>query len=452
MVAPPNKWHQYGFERSPYSTEAIKVSEDGAKLLVGRDNELGTILSDLNSGAQVIALEGDYGVGKTSLAAVAAYEASTWRADGGPLFLPVKAEVPLRLSTTETPESFEKKVYMRIAGTLLLASASLKSEGRHLEGLERLRRWLQSPEGGGWAAGIGASMPASLGLTFSGGRTKTPNTSGGFSDTGVITLIDSWLAELFPTPECGGVICFIDNLEELENVENAVKVFEPLRDTLLRRPGLRWIVSGAEGMVRTAFSTPKMSGVFQEPIPVLPLHPDLVPSVISARADILKQDDSSVLPVSADAFEKVYLAIGKNLRFALGLADKYAMRADPSHLRTTTAAKRDQAFDTYVLNESNKVVGQLGKKIGAADWKTLGVLVREKAGSCSPGEFSDFGYTAMPPLLTRVKSLREAGLVRYTTDESDLRRRIITAENNGRLAYYSRLRSEEELHGVAAEV
>ena len=98
-----------------------------------------------------------------------------------------------------------------------------------------------------------------------------------------------------------------------------------------------------------------------------------------------RQDDSSVLPVSADAFEKVYLAIGKNLRFALGLADKYAMRANPSHLRTTTAAKRDQAFDTYVLNESNQVVGQLGKKIGTADWKTLGVLVREKAGSCSRG-------------------------------------------------------------------
>ena len=147
MVAPPNKWHQYGFTRSPYSTEAIKVSEDGAKLLVGRDNELDTILSDLNSGAQVIALEGDYGVGKTR---VSRQSQLMKRRRGGPTedrcSCRSRPKSPCGSAQRKHRNPLRKKVYMRIAGTLLLASASLKAEGRHLEGLERLRRWLRRPK------------------------------------------------------------------------------------------------------------------------------------------------------------------------------------------------------------------------------------------------------------------------------------------------------------------
>jgi DNA-binding MarR family transcriptional regulator len=432
MAAPLSKWQQYGFSRTPYSTTAIRVADGGDRLLVGRSAELATIESDLVSGAQVIALEGDYGVGKSSLAAVAAHHAGQWGPSPEVWFLPPAGDSPLELVAGESTDAFEKRVYFRVAAALLPIADRLVTEGFKLPKLNEFRNWLHSPSGGGWSAGIGGSF-GGFGATVSTGRQKTPPA---FTDAGVIALLDSWMEELFASRTVGGVICILDNLEVLGSFDNAVVLFEALRDRMFKRKGLTWIVCGAEGMVRTAFSSPKMSGVFQEPIDVLPLGGTDIPKVIKARAEVVQVAVEAVLPVSSEAFEAVYVATGENLRFALGLAEKYALRANPDDLRRLSATERDDAFFAYVRGEGDRAVEQLSTKITDADWRVLETLVREKAGSCSPGDFADFGYADMPPLLTRVKSLERAGLVRYVKDRK--RRRVITAENTARLAVSSR--------------
>lgn len=438
MDMPVGVWVHYGFESSPYSTSALTTTDADESLLVGRDAELRVILRDLASGTQMVALEGDYGVGKSSLAAVATSSASRWRRDrrGAPLFLP--SGTPLELEESDTATKLEKRAYYQVAGAILTHAKQLLSDGIPLQQVAEFHSWLGTAAGGGWSAGIGASYPGVGGLNFSAGRSRSANTSTGFNDSGAITLIDSWLATLFPGAGDGGVILLLDNLEVLRRFPNAVQLFESLRDRLFKRKGLRWIISGAEGTVRAALTTPKMSGVFPEPIDVLPLPHEQVKEVLSRRESALRSRSDSKLPVSATAFEAAYIATGRNLRVALGLAERFSLRTDPGVMVWKSVAERDALFADWRAAEGRKIVEQVSGKVKPAGWKVLTALVTVRDGFATPGDYADFGYNSMSSLLHQVQPLAQLGLLTYTVDEEDARRRLITATENGRLAVAAR--------------
>lgn len=425
-------WDVYGFRSTPYSTTALgPEAADG--LLVGREEELRSLHRDLVSGASLMALEGDYGVGKSSLAATAAFSAAGWDVhQGDPWFLATPR--PLELVATESVDEFERRAYYQVAAAILVKARRLASDGNRLEGAQALSEWLLSPAGSGWNAGIGLSAAVLGGFELSGGRNRTTNSTPGFNDAGIIALIDGWLNELFPDASRGGVILRLDNLELLGRDYRLVETFEALRDRLFKRQGLRWIISGAEGMVRTALGSPKMTGAFADPLDLPPIAPEHAPEVIRRRAEILSTRDSYTLPVDPELFEETYLNTGRNLRFTLGLADRYALRSDPGTVTWMNSADRAAVFRSYVEEEGRLVVTQLAARVSPAAWKVLTTLVRAKSGFASPSEFRDFGYANMASLLHQVRALRSLGLVEYAVDEEDARRRRIIASNNGRLA------------------
>ncbi|MEV8253871.1 hypothetical protein AB0O95_07885 [Rhodoglobus sp. NPDC076762] len=268
------------------------------------------------------------------------------------------------------------------------------------------------------------------------GTSRTSNQTTGFAESGIIAIVDEWLSTTFPDRDAGGVICFLDNLEELRDSSTALAVMEPLRDALFKRAGLRWIIGGAQGMVRAALSSPKMTGVFLNPIDVLPLNDDQATRVISVRALALTENDQAFTPVSETAFAHLYVSIGKNLRYALNLAERYAIGQEPSELRALEEKERDAKFENSTLAEADATYSSYASNLTAADWKVFDTLLREKSGSCSPSDYSEFGYTTMPPLLVRVRKLEAAHSVDYTTDDADQRRRTISVSDHGRLAYY----------------
>ncbi len=436
MEAPVDIWSEYGFGGNPYSTDPIAPSASDRQLLVGRAAELAKIARQFAGGAAVVALEGDFGVGKTSLAASAAYDASLWVDSGGPLF--VVADTRLSLRTDDSRESFEGRTIRAVASALVAASGRLKDFGRALQGVDGVSRWLKSPETGGWSASANASA-AGFGGGLGVGRSRAANTTHGFSEVGLTEIVDNWLRELFPDRKAGGVICVLDNLEELQDSATALRVMEPLRDPLFKRTGLRWIVSGAQGMVRAAYSSPKMTGVFLNPIEVAPLRHEDAPKVVAARASALSIREDAVPPVSATAFAEMYGAIGNNLRYALNLAERYAFDQDPVTIGLLTEAERDARFEQELAAEADRTYQAHAKGITRADWTVFETLLREKSGACSPSDFANFGYSAMPPLLVRVQKLEAANLVTYTVDPQDQRRRTISVTDHGRLAYYRRI-------------
>ena len=108
-------WTTLGFHGNPYDQAFLPGSEEGATLFCGRSAELGRLQFGIGSGGTHMSIEGDAGVGKTSLARVAGYEMFRQgaRAADGTLFLPVPASIQL----APDPIDFERDVWPEISPT-----------------------------------------------------------------------------------------------------------------------------------------------------------------------------------------------------------------------------------------------------------------------------------------------------------------------------------------------
>ena len=439
MNAYHSVWNEYGYRESIFSPNPIKVQEDQRKFLVGRESELASIKQQLKGGASVVPLEGDYGVGKTSLASAVMYDLACSNREGGPLFLPRVSGVDLYREIS-IPE-FEFKTMLSIAATLIENEGLLKSQGRRPHGIKELKKWVQSPSlnSSNWQAGLNV---LSWGGQIGGGQSKTLNETSGFEKHGLSQFVQDMLNEVFPDQNSGGILCLLDNFESVKEREKAREIVETLRDSLFKRNGLRWIVSGAEGFVQTSFSSPKLIGVFSSPMKVSALPEKYAVEVVKVRElwyKIEGQVDANP-PMSHKAFSQLFVWVGKGLRLALSLCQNYVLSSDPREILSLSLQGRDEKFFTYILDESRKAYKQLSdpKKVTKADWKVFEKLVSDKSGACSPSEYQDFGYKTMPPLLARVRRLENFGLIQYSVDEEDGRRRQITVSELGRYVYLHR--------------
>ena len=202
-----NIWDGYGFEASPYTPEPVPPNATGERLLVGRADELRRVGTLIASAATHPTIEGDNGVGKTSLVAVAGYRAqqSFEKGDSSQLLIPLAR--PFQLAPADTQEMFERRLYFAIAEAFLQNEKLLLAGERDIPSTDDVRAWLTSPvfrSGGGGisAAGFGGS-------TVYG---SSPNTSAGFTEAGFRHAVDSWLDRAFPAAG-EGFICVLDNLE-----------------------------------------------------------------------------------------------------------------------------------------------------------------------------------------------------------------------------------------------
>jgi hypothetical protein len=112
-------WTDLGFRDNPYGVAPIPPTEEGDQLLVGREVEIRQLRRSVESLDTHPTIEGENGVGKTSLVAVAGYRAlqEFHRAGSQPLFVPVRE--PFQLSVGDSIDTFERDVYFRLARTFL---------------------------------------------------------------------------------------------------------------------------------------------------------------------------------------------------------------------------------------------------------------------------------------------------------------------------------------------
>ena len=67
-------YSKWGFIDDPFSTDELEANELGEKLLIGRDKEIKQLHNRLPIESKCITIEGDNGVGKTSLINVSIYK------------------------------------------------------------------------------------------------------------------------------------------------------------------------------------------------------------------------------------------------------------------------------------------------------------------------------------------------------------------------------------------
>jgi hypothetical protein len=232
-----------------------------------------------------------------------------------------------------------------------------------------------------------------------------------------MAIIDTWLRQLFPSNQSGGFICVIDNLELLETTQHARGLLEAIRDPLLNRRGLRWILCGARGIVRTSVSSPRLEGRLAEPLEILPISDEYVAAAVKRRIELCGLGDFAVPPVGPDTFQYLYDVLHRNLRNAFKYADDFSHWLFNENAVSGDADEYHELFQAWLTEQADVHLNQTN--IGNRAWKVFDDLAM-RGGWCSPSDFNKFGFNSMTAMRPHIRALEDENLVSMSlNDESD---------------------------------
>ncbi|MFB9688326.1 hypothetical protein [Amycolatopsis plumensis] len=443
-------WQEFGFQQSPYATEPVPPTREGDHILVGREAEISMLESRILAGGNHPTLEGDNGVGKTSLLSVTCYRLRNAFESGqsSKLFIPLKNF--FQPTSAQSVDEFIKKVYFEVASTIVDEFDSLKQHAAKVPNVADVKAWLRSP----LISSLGGSASlAGFGAGFTRGRSS--NGSEGFSEAGFRSTIDVWLRELFPSTQAGGFICVIDNLELLETTQEARKLLEEVRDPLFNRRGLRWILCGARGIVRTSVSSPRLEGRISDPIDIAPLSDSAIAAAIERRIASCRSPIDAVAPVGSTTFTQLYEILNRNLRNAFKYAEDFSLWLKDEGAISQDAVEYARLFEVWLTMQADKHRAQT--ELGNTAWQVFDNLAG-RGGSCSPSDFPAFGFKTTAAMRAHIRNLERENLVfTMVNDDTDKRRKTIVMTPRGWLVRYARngYRAPGEdpagLHGTSSQ-
>lgn len=429
-------WNDLGFSENPYSPRPVPADEVGARLLVGRDSELARLTTYLQSSDTHPTLEGSNGVGKTSLVAVAGFQAKNrWlRGESQQALLPL--DDPFQLTPDDSPADFKRRVFFRVAQAFIAYHDALKQRGLEAPIVSDVNRWLNSPILGGVTGGVSAYGIGGI----TGGRTETASTSPGFVESGFVAAVTGWLRACFPTNSAGGFICTIDNLELLETSQRARQLLEALRDEVPAVRGLRWVLCGARGIVRSSASSPRLQGVLAEPLEVEPIRDDFIGPLIAARLSAFAIDERPTAPVEPEGFVHLYRIGNRNLRNAMKYSEDFSFWSADRDVHQVGSGEKLQLLRTWMADTAARYLADTSG-VGNRAWAVFDRLV-EKGGSTSPSEYADFGFESNQAMRPHLRALEEANMLESAIDETDSRRKTIGITSRGWIVNYARSSDE----------
>lgn len=422
-------YNSWNFTDNPFSAMPLLADSLGDQLFIGRDEELRRVGLRLTSSASAVCLDGMVGVGKTSLANIAAFRAlRSYRANSrtSPLIIPCRR--PFQVSPTETPDDFRMRVLTEVAQTLLERSSEFRL-GLNMEGSVGLNAWLNSPLLRQWSLGV---------PIFSAGGGAQSNESAGFTSSGFSRTVISWLEAIFPDNQNGGVVCVLDNLELLETSAIARKKIEALRDTLFTVKGLRWVLCGAHGILQGVVASQRLVGHMQEPVYVPPLALAHAQAVFDARVQTFNAQNGSApyLPFDADDFHRMYLIVHRSLRNALAYANDYCLHIAESGTEPRTKEEKRQRFDSWLKRMAESIRDAVKAQTGPRAMKLFQDAITQFDGEFGPGDFTTLGFKSVQAMRPQVKALEEVGLVEAQKDDVDQRRKSISVTGKGWLVHW----------------
>ncbi len=421
-------WTDIGYSRNPYSVEPLGATAEGAQLLVGRDRELQRLLTQLTSTDTHPTVEGDNGVGKTSLVAVAVYQGMAAFLEGRTTELLIPLAQPLQID--EDASKLERRAYSAILQAYIDHAEKLEAAGLYVPDTTDMRRWAGEPiihsyGGGASAAGFGVS----------GSHSQALNTTPGFVEGGMHEQVQRWLTQTFPPGTPHAFVGIIDNLELLQTSTEARRVLDRLRDTLLALPGVHWVLCGAKGIVRSAASWQRMQGRISTPIEVSPIPDALVPELIRRRLQHYATRPDPEAPVSPESFGHLYAISHNNLRSALKYAQDFTVWLSEEDLLQAPPDQKVAYLEIWAAQEADALVQ--AANLQKRQWELFDDIAA-RGGSIAPGDHERFDFNSPQAMRTHVARLEQANFIDSTIDDSDQRRRTITITSLGWLVHYRR--------------
>jgi hypothetical protein len=430
-------YSEWGFAQNPFQTTPLEANDAGRTLLIGRDKELLKIQNRLKTYPKMPCLEGANGVGKTSLVNVAAFNCFKNYINGSDSTLIIPCRRAFQLAPNMNLDDFEFNVLYEVAQTLIERGATIKDIGLRMEGDAAINRWLNSPFYASWQGTLSA---------FSIGGGQAPNESQGFTKSGLRKVVESWLGAIFPQPSDGALICLIDNLELLQTSDEAKQAIEQLRDRLFNIRGLRWVLCGANGIILSLASSPRLEGYVSTPVIDVPnVGESFAPEIYESRVNAFKAPPSSFcgtqrnvyLPITKRCFEKLYEVLNFNLRNLLNRSDSYCTWIFDEGKHPEADQDKDSHFDQWLKMESQSVLDAVKGQVTPAAWRVFEKAI-ELGGRFSPGQHQEFNYDTPQALRPNVLQLEKVDLLSSARDDTDQRRKTIYVTSKGHLAKYAR--------------
>jgi hypothetical protein len=425
-----NIYKDWGFYESPFNTNALQPNENGMALLVGRDTEIGQILRRLFNPPASVTIEGLNGVGKTSLVNVSLFKAyqSFFNEETKTLLIPCGRTFQI---TAETGvDEFVSNLYLEVAQTLLRRSEELKNLGFNLPSNSiSVDKWLNSSHLTTWQATLGP-----LGA----GRNTETNTGDGFKDSGFKVQIDNWLKEIFPNEEYGAVVCIIDNIELLETSEQAKRLLERLRDEIFNLSGIRWVLCGSLGIIKSVASTPRLEGYLHKPIEIFSVQRKYIKELFEKRVKhfSVNSNQPGYLPLTISDIDFLYEVLNENLRNTIHYCDQYCLYFVDKGITANSEEEKSKHFINWLQSEANSIMTSIEGQLRPRAMKLFKDIINY-GGIFSPSDFDKFEFNSVAALRPQVLELERVALLSSTIDESDNRRKTIQITPKGWLTSYA---------------
>ncbi|MFD5543895.1 hypothetical protein ACFWIJ_40380 [Streptomyces sp. NPDC127079] len=427
-------WADFGFTSSPYAIDPIPATREGEHLLVGRDAEIRNLVSRLESSARHPTIEGPFGVGKTSLIRVACFRMQRSFNEGKASInslIPLKE--PIELYPDITIERIQHRLFCQVAEAFRVHKDRLEATGRRIPKQKDIERWLNDPVFS--TRSVGASLPLG-GVTV--GKGSSPNSSSVYSEFGFPRAMKASLESCFPECGYGGFVGVIDNMELMRTSQKVRDVLDYMRDNILAQEGLRWILCGAQGVIRSAAATPRLGDTLGHPIEVNPIADELTSDVIARRIDAYKTREDPVVPIGPDNFWYLYDIFNRNLRTALKFAEEFSLWLHDQKAGGSGKGGYQDLLEAWVANTADRYRDDAGEWLEERDWVTFDALSM-RGGTCRPcHDFGEFGFESSKAMRSPIRTLKDANLLTYEADEIDKRRKIATMTAVGWLVAYAR--------------
>ena len=423
-----NIYREWEFLENPFRTIPLPSNKEGKKLLVGWEKESKRFLTRLHNPPSLVTVEGLNGIGKTSLINVSIFETyeSFFTQKSEILFIP--CERTFQLSSAKDPEEFIDEVLIEVAQTLIKRSEELKILGFTIPAnSKQIDNWLNKTHIETFQGNLGP---------FGIGKSSETNTSKGFERSGFRASIRKWLEEIFPYGINGGVVCIVDNLKILETSSKAKKSIEELRDLLFNFPGIRWVLCGAQGIVKSLAATPRLEGLLHDPIDIYGIEQQYATKIFETRIEYSKSDIEFYMPLTSGSFEVLFDVLHQNIRNTLAECDQFCMYIYDHSLQLKSESEKETTFISWLDNKSISNLESVKNQLKPRAIKLFHDIILH-GDSFSPGDFSTFGFNSVPAMRPQIKDLEDVGVIQSSKDETDNRRKSIQLTSKGYFVGYA---------------
>jgi hypothetical protein len=420
-------YDSWGFNENPFDTRSLEPNEEGEALLVGRDSDLAKLIKNLNNTTKWICIDGGRGQGKTSLANVAIFkQMKEFLTKGTGRFL-IPCTSIIEIGSGVPTGDVREYVLNRIARTILAKDKSGNSNILKyctLQNKSDVDKLFNKPFFSGGGLGVG-------GLAIQ--KEISPNETGLFNDT-LYDLIENWLVELDESN--GAVVCIIDNLDEIGSSSTIADKLDPLRDSLLSKKGIIWILCGANGAVSGMAST-KINAHLKKPS--FSLGPiGNIKEVVERRVLYFGRD--AYLPLSGEDLVFLDSLMSHVLRECLGYIGNYCEWVFDEGKRPESEEDKKVCFLEwldFMSEDAKKGLAQFDEK------KAWGILERGfKRDKFTSQDFRDFKYSQQSNFSKDIKQLETAGLLQKNKSENDGRVGEYSLTPKARLALYKEMKTQ----------